>query len=267
MEDLAFRYLNEEKYREISRMLAARRAVREAYVAQVSDLLKRPAGIRGDPGRRVGPAQEYLQHLPQDPEVRGAGQATQRHLRPVCPARAGGKEADCYRVLGVVHQLWHPLPGQIDDYIANPKENMYQALHTTVVCEGGTHLEVQIKTFDHHETAEYGVAAHWRYKEGNSKDLQFEEKMSGLRQLLEWQRDVTSTAEFIESVKQDIFRDQVFRLHSQGPHRGADRGFDARRLRLQDSHRAGPPLRREPRSTASWCRWTRRWTTATPWKS
>ena len=110
----------------------------------------------------------------------------------------------------MVHQLWHPLPGQIDDNIANPKQNMYQALHTTVVCEGGTHLEAQIKTFDHHETAEYGVAAHWRYKEGNSKDLQFEEKMSGLRQLLEWQRDVTSTAEFIESVKEDIFHDQVF---------------------------------------------------------
>jgi GTP pyrophosphokinase len=93
---------------------------------------------------------------------------------------------------------------------------MYQALHTTVVCEGGTHLEVQIKTFEHHETAEYGVAAHWRYKEGKTKDLQFEEKMSGLRQLLEWQRDVTSTTEFIESVKEDIFRDQVFVYSPKG---------------------------------------------------
>ena len=210
LEDLAFRYLNEEKYREISRMLAARRAVREAYVAQVSDLLRdrlESEGITADVSGR--PKNIYSTYRKMQKYEAQGKQLSEIYdlfaLRVLV-----GKEADCYRVLGVVHQLWHPLPGQIDDYIANPKENMYQALHSTVVCEGGTHLEVQIKTYDHHETAEYGVAAHWRYKEGNSKDLQFEEKMSGLRQLLEWQRDVTSTAEFIESVKEDIFRDQVF---------------------------------------------------------
>ena len=210
LEDLAFRYLNEEKYREISRMLAARRAVREAYVAQVSDLLRdrlESEGIMADVSGRPKNIYSTYRKI-QKYEAQG------KQLSEIYDLFAlrvlVEKEADCYRVLGVVHQLWHPLPGQIDDYIANPKENMYQALHSTVVCEGGTHLEVQIKTFEHHETAEYGVAAHWRYKEGNSKDLQFEEKMSGLRQLLEWQRDVTSTAEFIESVKEDIFRDQVF---------------------------------------------------------
>ena len=210
LEDLAFRYLNEEKYREISRMLAARRAVREAYVAQVSDLLRdrlESEGITADVSGRPKNIYSTYRKI-QKYEAQG------KQLSEIYDLFAlrvlVEKEAECYRVLGVVHQLWHPLPGQIDDYIANPKENMYQALHSTVVCEGGTHLEVQIKTFEHHETAEYGVAAHWRYKEGNSKDLQFEEKMSGLRQLLEWQRDVTSTAEFIESVKEDIFRDQVF---------------------------------------------------------
>ena len=210
LEDLAFRYLNEEKYREISRMLAARRAVREAYVAQVSELLRirlESEGIIADVSGRPKNIYSTYRKI-QKYEAQG------KQLSEIYDLFAlrvlVEKEADCYRVLGVVHQLWHPLPGQIDDYIANPKENMYQALHSTVVCEGGTHLEVQIKTFEHHETAEYGVAAHWRYKEGNSKDLQFEEKMSGLRQLLEWQRDVTSTAEFIESVKQDIFHDQVF---------------------------------------------------------
>ena len=210
LEDLAFRYLNEEKYREISRMLATRRAVREAYVTQVSDLLRdrlESEGITADVSGR--PKNIYSTYCKiQKYEAQG------KQLSEIYDLFAlrvlVEKEAECYRVLGVVHQLWHPLPGQIDDYIANPKENMYQALHSTVVCEGGTHLEVQIKTYEHHETAEYGVAAHWRYKEGNSKDLQFEEKMSGLRQLLEWQRDVTSTAEFIESVKEDIFRDQVF---------------------------------------------------------
>ena len=120
------------------------------------------------------------------------------------------QDADCYRALGAVHQLWRPIPGQFDDYIANPKENLYQALHTTVICAGGTPLEVQIKTHAMHHVSEYGVAAHWRYKEGNTSDVRFEEKMAWLRQLLEWQRDVTGTTEFIESVKQDIFHDQVF---------------------------------------------------------
>ncbi|MEK7806532.1 MAG: TGS domain-containing protein, partial [Chloroflexota bacterium] len=123
---------------------------------------------------------------------------------------------DCYKALGVIHQLWHPIPGQFDDYIANPKENMYQALHTTVICEGGNPLEVQIKTHDLHQIAEYGVAAHWRYKEGKASDLRFEEKMTWMRQLLEWQREVAGSAEFIESVKQDIFHDQVFAYTPKG---------------------------------------------------
>ena len=118
---------------------------------------------------------------------------------------------DCYKALGIIHQLWHPIPGQFDDYIANPKENMYQALHTTVKCNGGSSLEVQIKTYDMHYLAEYGVAAHWRYKEGKTGDNHFEKKMAWMRQLLEWQRgDWAGTAEFLESVKHDIFRDQVF---------------------------------------------------------
>ena len=106
------------------------------------------------------------------------------------------------------------MQGGFDDYIGNPKENGYEALHTTVMCEGGHPLEVQIKTTEMHQVAEYGVAAHWRYKEGKSrgdrKDRQFEEKMSGLRQVLEWQREASGTEEFLEGVKQDLFSDQVF---------------------------------------------------------
>ena len=100
-------------------------------------------------------------------------------------------KGDCYNALGVVHNLWHPMPGQFDDYIASPKENVYQALHTTVMCEGGTPLEVQIRTDEMHQVAEYGVAAHWRYKEGEAGDVNFEHKMTWLRQLVEWQRDVS----------------------------------------------------------------------------
>jgi GTP pyrophosphokinase len=120
-------------------------------------------------------------------------------------------KAECYATLGVVHNLWHPIPGQFDDYIGNPKDTMYQALHSTVMCEGAMPLEVQIRTYDMHRVAEYGVAAHWRYKEGaGTADSQFEHKMTWLRQLLEWQREVTGTEEFLESVKTDLFRDQVF---------------------------------------------------------
>ena len=216
LEDLAFRYLDIDRYREISRMLASRRVEREEYIARVTETLREhleDSGITADISGRPKNIYSTYRKI-QKYESQG------KQLSDIYDLFAlrilVDKEIDCYRALGAVHQLWHPIPGLIDDYIANPKENMYQALHTTVISEGGSHLEVQIKTFDHHETAEYGVAAHWRYKEGNSSDRRFEEKMSGLRQLLEWQRDVTSTTEFIESVKEDIFRDQVFVYSPKG---------------------------------------------------
>ena len=210
LDDLAFRHLDIDKYREISRMLASRRAEREEYVFQVSEQLRghlEASGIKADVSGRPKNIYSTYRKI-QKYEAQG------KQLSDIYDLFAMRvlveNEIDCYRVLGAVHQLWHPIPGQIDDYIANAKENGYQALHTTVVCKGGTHLEVQIKTVDMHQVSEYGVAAHWRYKEGKTSDINFEEKMSELRQLLDWQRDVTSTAEFIESVKQDILRDQVF---------------------------------------------------------
>ena len=117
---------------------------------------------------------------------------------------------DCYTALGIVHNLWHPLPEQFDDYIANPKPNGYQSLHTTVMCKGTTPLEVQIRTREMHHIAEYGVAAHWRYKEGEKKDAGFEESIGWLRQLIDWHRELSGAEEFLESVKTDIFIDQVF---------------------------------------------------------
>ena len=213
LEDMAFRHLDMDKYREISRILSARRVEREAYVAQVSELLRlqlETAGVKADVSGRPKNIYSTYRKI-QKYETQG------KELREIYDLFAlrvlVEQDADCYRALGAVHQLWRPIPGQFDDYVANPKENLYQALHTTVICEGGTPLEVQIKTHDMHRIAEYGVAAHWRYKEGSplkGADVRFEEKMAWLRQLLEWQRDVTGTAEFIESVKQDIFHDQVF---------------------------------------------------------
>ena len=210
LDDLAFRHLNEDRYREISRMLATRRAEREEYVEQVCDSLREvlaQAELKGEVnGRPKGIYSIYTKmqkYAAQGDELRDI--LDLYALRVVVDS-----ESDCYRALGIIHQLWSPIPGQFDDYIANPKENMYQALHTTVICQGGQPLEVQIKTNEMHQVAEYGVAAHWRYKEGRAKDLRFEEKMTWLRQLLEWQRDAAGTDDFIESVKQDIFHDQVF---------------------------------------------------------
>ena len=210
LEDMAFRHLDVDQYREISRMLAAKRVERETYVDQVSETLRRQletvgvkAEVSGRPKNIYSTYRKIKKYEAQGKELRDIYDLFA--LRVLVD-----QDADCYRALGAVHQLWRPIPGQFDDYIANPKENLYQALHTTVICAGGTPLEVQIKTHAMHHVSEYGVAAHWRYKEGNTSDVRFEEKMAWLRQLLEWQRDVTGTTEFIESVKQDIFHDQVF---------------------------------------------------------
>jgi len=210
LDDLAFRHLNEEKYREISKILASKRTEREDYIEKVA------SGLRGELaqygitaeviGRPKGIYSTYLKMQKYEAQGKQFGDIYDLFALRVLV----NEIADCYQSLGVVHQMWHPIPGQFDDYIGNPKDNMYQALHTTVICEGGTPLEVQIKTFELHQIAEYGVAAHWAYKEGTSGDQRFEEKMTWLRQLIDWQREVSGTAEFIESVKQDIFHDQVF---------------------------------------------------------
>ena len=210
LDDLAFRHLDHGQYRKISKMLDAKRTERESYVEQVCTRLL-----------------EELKRLNLKAELEGRPKGIYSIHRKIQKYADEGKELseiydlyalrvlvdtqeDCYKALGIIHQLWHPIPGQFDDYVANPKENLYQALHTTVICEGGHPLEIQIKTNEMHQVAEYGVSAHWRYKEGQGSDLRFEEKMTWLRQLLEWQRDVSGTDEFIESVQQDIFSDQVF---------------------------------------------------------
>ena len=210
LDDIAFRHLNEEKYREISSMLATKRVEREAYVEEVGNHLRQEleafnvlGEVSGRPKSIYSIYQKMEKYAAQGKELRDIYDLFA--LRVLVDSKR-----DCYNTLGIVHQIWSPIPGQFDDYIANPKENLYQALHTTVICEGGQPLEVQIKTNDMHQIAEYGVAAHWRYKEGRANDLRFEEKMTWLRQLLEWQREAAGTDDFIESVKQDIFHDQVF---------------------------------------------------------
>ena len=210
LEDMAFRHLDTARYREISKMLAAKRAEREAYISGVVDTLKGQldavnleAQVIGRPKNIYSIYRKMEKYATQGMELSQIYDLYALRVLVKTPA-------DCYSTLGLVHNLWHPMPGQFDDYIGNPKQNMYRSIHTTVMCEGGTPLEVQIRTYDMHQVAEYGVAAHWRYKEGVSGDLQFEDKMTWLRQLVEWQRDVSGTEEFLEGVKTDLFRDQVF---------------------------------------------------------
>ena len=123
---------------------------------------------------------------------------------------------DCYAALGVVHSMWRPIPGQFDDYIAVPKNNLYQSLHTAVIALDGKPLEIQIRTHAMHQVSEVGIAAHWRYKEGSRPDRDYDAKLAWLRQLMDWQRDVSDATEFVEGIKLDIFQDQVFVFTPKG---------------------------------------------------
>ena len=213
LDDLAFRHLNESAYREISRMLAARRSQREAYVDEVAAHLREELAVN-DLQAEVNGRPKGIYSIHNKIEKYAAEGKELSDIYDLYALRVIVDDvADCYKALGIAHRMWSPMPGQFDDYIATPKQNLYQSLHTTVICDGGHPLEVQIKTHEMHRIAEYGVAAHWRYKEGagpNGSKGRFEERMTWLRQLLEWQRETPDTTEFLESVREDLFHDQVF---------------------------------------------------------
>jgi guanosine-3',5'-bis(diphosphate) 3'-pyrophosphohydrolase len=214
LEDLSFRSLELKKYRRIAKLIAARRTQREEFVARIIQIL-------GDEFKKVGLEAEisgrpkHIYSIYQKMEKYSALGRDFDDIHDLLALRVlVSTVPDCYAAVGVIHSLWHPLPGEFDDFIANPKPNGYQALHT-VVMYGAIPLEIQIRTREMHHIAEYGVAAHWRYKEGEEKDIRFEERISWLRQLIEWHREL-SGAEFLESIKTDIFIDQVFVFTPKG---------------------------------------------------
>ncbi len=220
LEDLAFQYLEPGEFRRIVTLLAARRAQRENFIAQVTDILKKEldkAGLRAELSGR--PKHIYSIHQKME---RG------RDFNDIYDLLAlrvlVNTVPDCYSVVGIIHSLWHPIPEEFDDYIANPKPNGYQSLHTAVMCFGTTPLEIQIRTREMNYNDEYGVAAHWRYKQGQKADLHFEEKIGWLRQLVEWHRELSGSEEFLESVKTDIFIDQVFVYTPKGDIKDLPRG-------------------------------------------
>jgi GTP pyrophosphokinase len=216
LEDLAFRYLEPRRYRQIANLVAARRAQWESLIAQVIQILSAEfdkIGVRAEISGR--PKHIYSIHQ----KVQKYSTMGKRFddIRDLLALRIlVSSVPDCYGALGVIHSLWRPLPGGFDDFIANPKPNGYQALHTAVMCLGTTPLEVQIRSREMHYVAEYGMAAHWRYKEGEKADIHFEERIGWLRQLIDWHRELSGAEEFLESVKMDIFIDQVFVFTPKG---------------------------------------------------
>jgi GTP pyrophosphokinase len=216
LEDLAFRYLEPERYKLIAGMLDAKRDARERYVARVKEILGEELAKQGVRAEIQGRA-KHIYSIYQKIEKYASASRSAEEIYDLLAVRIlVDTVTDCYSALGVVHGLWRPLPGTFDDYIANPKESMYQALHTTVMSLDTRPLEVQIRTYEMHRSAEFGVAAHWRYKEGSKRDLHYEEKLAWLRQLLEWHREIAQAEELVEAVKSDIFQDQVFVFTPKG---------------------------------------------------
>ena len=213
LEDLAFRYLNSKDYYYLVDRLAKKRKEREEFINQVIDLLKeklQETGLKADISGRP----KHIYSIYHKMKEQGKDFTEIYDLTAV--RIIVDTVRDCYASLGVVHTLWRPIPGQFNDYIAMPKPNMYQSLHTTVVCAENELLEVQIRTWEMHRTAEYGIAAHWKYKEKIRDDNEFEEKLSWLRQLLEWQQDLKDAHEFMEHLKIDLFSDEVFVFTPRG---------------------------------------------------
>jgi GTP pyrophosphokinase len=221
MEDWACRYLDGETYRRIAALLDEKRSDRERYIAAVLAELKAELdknGIRADIMGRP----KHIASIINKMRRKHLGFEQLYDIRAVRVLVE--KEADCYAVLGIVHNLWQPIPSEFDDYISHPKSNDYRSLHTAVVGPEDKALEVQIRTFDMHRHAELGVAAHWRYKEGGRNDARMEEKIAWLRQLLEWKDDVADASEFAAQFRTELFQDQVYVLTPLGRVIALDRG-------------------------------------------
>jgi GTP diphosphokinase / guanosine-3',5'-bis(diphosphate) 3'-diphosphatase len=214
LEDLAFKYLYPQEYTEIAEKLVRTRSERENEIAEVTVIL-----------------QERLQKAEIQAEIQGRPKHLWSIYQKIRNQELDFSEiydlialrlivntiAECYHALGLVHDLWLPITGMFSDHIARPKSNMYQSLHTKVIGPLGEPLEIQIRTWDMHRTADFGIAAHWQYKEGGRPDRRFEEQLTWLRQqLFDWQSDARDATDFLRSVIEDLFTDQVFVFTPRG---------------------------------------------------
>jgi len=213
MEDLALRYLEPKGYYELVEKVAKKRKEREDEINHVMEILK-----------------EKLKEVGIDAHIEGRPKSFYSIYRKMYYQNKSFEQIfdltavriivdtvkDCYGVLGIVHTLWKPIPGRFKDYVAMPKPNMYQSLHTTLLGSGGQPFEVQIRTWEMHRTSEIGIAAHWKYKEGKTSQTEFDEKLKWLRQMLEWQNEIKDTREFMETLKIDLFTDEVYVFTPKG---------------------------------------------------
>ena len=207
LEDLAFRYVFPEKYKEIAENLAERREDREH---QIEDILQRlqnlliQAGVKVDITGRP----KHIYSIYKKMQDKGKSFEMVRDLRAV--RLIVPDVPSCYAALGVIHTHWRPIPHEFDDYIAAPKDNFYQSLHTAIIYDDGKPVEVQIRTPEMNQNAEYGIAAHWRYKEGKRRDEDYEQRINWLRKLMDWRQDVDDAQEFVDGMKTDVFQDRVY---------------------------------------------------------
>ncbi|HSK66286.1 MAG TPA: bifunctional (p)ppGpp synthetase/guanosine-3',5'-bis(diphosphate) 3'-pyrophosphohydrolase, partial [Anaerolineales bacterium] len=213
LEDLGFRYVNPDKYKEIAEQLQERRPDREVQIEAIKDNLQKllmanniPSEISGRP--------KHIYSIYKKMTQKGKPFDLVRDVRAV---RLIVQDVpSCYAALGVIHTHWRPIPGEFDDYIAAPKDNFYQSLHTAVIYDDKRPLEVQIRTVEMHQNAEYGIAAHWRYKEGAHRDKSYEQRINWLRNMMEWRSDVNDAQEFVEGMKSDVFQDRVYVFTPRG---------------------------------------------------
>ena len=217
LEDLSFRYIHEEEYYDLVKQVAEKRAEREIYIKNIIEEMYNKleeAEIDSDiDGRPKHFFSIYKKMVNKNKSIEQIFDLTA--IRVLV-----NTVKDCYEVLGIVHTIYKPIPGRFKDYIAMPKPNMYQSLHTTVIGPQGKTFEIQIRTFEMHRTAEYGIAAHWKYKEGDNnsetKEKNFESKLVWLRDMLEFQKETADAEEFIEGFKIDLFTDEIFLFTPKG---------------------------------------------------
>jgi GTP diphosphokinase / guanosine-3',5'-bis(diphosphate) 3'-diphosphatase len=217
LEDLSFRYLEPDAYKAIAASIDERRADREAYLTSFANTLRTELAKYGIENVAISGRPKHIYSIYRKMHRK---QVTFDQIYDVRAVRVIVSEIpQCYLTLGIVHNQWRPIPGEFDDYIAAPKDNFYQSLHTAVLDENGKTVEVQIRTWDMHEHAEYGIAAHWRYKEGSSRDSDetFERRLSDLRRLMEFGPEVREDPEaFLDTMKTEVFQDRVYVFTPKG---------------------------------------------------
>jgi GTP diphosphokinase / guanosine-3',5'-bis(diphosphate) 3'-diphosphatase len=218
LEDLSFKYLEPDAYREIQDLVAQKRGDREMQLAEVTEILRDRLDKIGVKCYEVSGRPKHLYGIYQKMQRRNKGF---NQVYDISAVRIiVDSNDDCYRALAIAHDAFRPIPGRFKDYIGLPKPNRYQSLHTGVIAHGGRPIEVQIRTVEMHHIAEYGIAAHWKYKEsGGSSNLKVtgdDEKFTWLRQLLEWQSDLKDAEEYLESVKDNLFDDDIYVFTPQG---------------------------------------------------